>query len=481
MKEMGGGWLEAVVDCGPNDHYRFRLNNVVFPDPASRLQSGGVHGWSVVQSPAARLELMPIAAFPGQRNWGYDGVLPFAPAEAYGSPETLRDLISKAHALGLSVILDVVYNHFGPDGNYLPLYAKRFFREDFKTPWGAGIDFRQPEVRAFFLENACYWLGEFGFDGLRLDAVHAMRSEGWLAELPERLRSAFPDRKIKLVMEDEDNRASLIEEGYDAQWNDDMHHVLHVLLTEERGTYYGDYSEKPAAKLAKALTEGFIYQGEFSPTRGDVRGEPSGHLPPSSFISFLQNHDQTGNRAFGERLVALVPAGKLKAAIAMLLLCPQIPLLFMGEEQGAATPFLYFTDHTPELAQKVREGRKREFAHKAGLAALPDANDVETYLRSRPVGDFGEDWFEYYRSLIALRARYVVPHLNGTRSLGAIELSDRAVLASWRLGNGTRLTLAANFGKEVLKRALPTVTPIFGETQSRERLDGWSTMAWVQE
>ncbi|HEX4177723.1 MAG TPA: alpha-amylase family glycosyl hydrolase, partial [Rhizomicrobium sp.] len=343
LHDAGDGWKEAVMPGGPGLKYRFRIGDVAFPDPASRLQQGGVHGWSVVTAPsqadqwrgrpwhetvlyechaglmggfdglAARLpqlaqlgitaiELMPIAAFPGSRNWGYDGVLPYAMAESYGAPEALRALIASAHARNVSVFLDVVYNHFGPDGNYLPLYAKAFFREDRPTPWGPAIDFRVPQVRQFFTDNARYWLFDIGFDGLRLDAVHAIVDDGWLNELAAELHRGAGDRHIHLVLENEDNTASRLRHGFDAQWNDDIHHALHVLLTGEMHAYYKDFAQQPAALLAKSLAEGFIYQGQASANRGGKpRGEPSQDLPPTAFVNFLQNHDQTGNRAFGER------------------------------------------------------------------------------------------------------------------------------------------------------------------------------------
>ena len=397
------GWREARVRCAAGQRYRFRLGDVSFPDPASRSQDGGVHGWSVVvprMTPArwpgrpweetvlyechpglmggfrgigeklgalcdlgiTAIELMPIAAFPGAHNWGYDGVLPFAAAEAYGSLSDLTALLERAHALNMMVFLDVVYNHFGPDGNYLPLYAKSFFRTDVETPWGAAIDFRVPQVRQFYEQNARYWLFEIGFDGLRFDAVHAIVDEGWLTSLAAILRQEAGDRQIHLVLENEDNIASHLRprhasKQFDAQWNDDIHHALHVLLTGETGGYYQDFAEQPAALLARGLSEGFIYQGDKSANRhGKSRGEPSGDLPPTAFVAFLQNHDQIGNRAFGERLTLLAEPQALRAAIALLLLMPQVPMLFMGEEIGSRAPFLLFHRSRPGTGQS-RSGR----------------------------------------------------------------------------------------------------------------------------
>ena len=301
-----------------------------------RLRRHGKHLADLAELGVTAIELMPIAEFPGDRNWGYDGVLPYAPEAAYGSPEELKHLIDTAHGLGLMVFLDVVYNHFGPDGNYLGRYAKHFFRHDQQTPWGDGIDFRRREVRDFFIDNTLMWLLDYRFDGLRFDAVHAIPDRSFLTELAERVHASVePGRHVHLVLENEDNRASLLTAGFTAQWNDDGHNVLHALLTDESQGYYADYHQDATTKLARFLGEGFIYQGQNN-RRGEARGEPSGHLPPTSFVLFLQNHDQTGNRAFGERLVSLADADALRAATAVLLLSPMVPLLFMGEEWGRA-------------------------------------------------------------------------------------------------------------------------------------------------
>src|SRR5581483_8346334 len=251
---------------------------------------------------------------------------------------------------------------FGPDGNYLPKYASAFFRTDAQTPWGPAIDVTRPEVGAFFLANARYWLEEYRCDGLRFDAAHAILDQGWLASLAAGIRDGASGRRVHLVLEHEGNAAGLLERGFDAQWNDDFHHALHVLLTGESEGYYADFAEAAIEKLARAWREGFAWQGEPSPYRGGApRGEPAAHLPPTAFVAFLQNHDQIGNRAFGERLLALAPDG-YAAALAFLLLSPQIPMLFMGEEYGEARPFLYFSAYQGDLAVAVREGRRREFA-----------------------------------------------------------------------------------------------------------------------
>jgi maltooligosyltrehalose trehalohydrolase len=525
LAATGDGWHQLEVPCQIGARYRFRLGDTSFPDPASRRQDGGVHGWSVVCAPMTAdprwlgrpwhetvlyechpglmggfaglaeklpalkdlgitaIELMPIAAFPGAHNWGYDGVLHFAPAEAYGTPEDLKALVDQAHGLGMMIFLDVVYNHFGPDGNYLSLYAGNFFRTDTPTPWGAAIDFRVPQVGAFFAENAHQWLLEYGFDGLRFDAVHAIRDEGWLDRMAKALRQRAGKRCIHLVLENEDNIAGHLRSGFDAQWNDDIHHALHVLLTGETNGYYQDFAADPAAKLARGLAEGFIYQGDTSANRnGAPRGEISRDLPPTAFVAFLQNHDQIGNRAFGDRITTLADPEAVKAAIALLLLMPQIPMIFMGEEIGSRAPFLYFTDHGPELATAVREGRRREFAAFADAAHgrdIPDPNSATSFESSRPEQDApeAEAWRDFYRQLLDLRRQHLVPFLKGARALGADPLGTAAVMARWQLDNGLRLTIAANLGETPVPAVLPKEEPFWG--QSAGALPPYTTLAWI--
>jgi maltooligosyltrehalose trehalohydrolase len=494
-----GGWFAMSLRCAVGTRYRYRLpDGLAVPDPASRLQSGDVHGWSVVCDPLgyvwraadwkgrpwheaiiyelhvglmdgfagvrARLqeirrygftaiELMPIADFPGRHNWGYDGVLPFAPDEAYGTPAELKDLIDTAHELGLMVFLDVVYNHFGPDGAYLHTYAKEFFDEGKHTPWGAAIDFRKAEVRDYFTQNALYWINEFRFDGLRFDAVHAIAEPGYLPYLATEIRkSVSDDRFVHLILEHEGNKASLLGGGprrFDAQWADDLHHCLHVLLTGESEGYYEDYVTA-AELLAKCLSEGFAYQGQKSP-RGHMRGEPSGELPTTAFVYCLQNHDQIGNRAMGERLAMLAEPAALRAAQALLLLAPMIPMVFMGEEVGATSPFLFFTDHNAELAALVREGRRKEFAHFAAFkdekrrAQIPDPNARSTFELSIPDWSNGEPETEaHFRILLGLRHRHIIPRIPGTVSISADAIGTSGVLARWQLGDGSELVIACN-------------------------------------
>ena len=507
MKPVGEGWYEAGAPARPGARYRFRTApDLLVPDPAARAQAEDVHGASVLVDHAAypwrdaawrgrpwhetvlyelhvgacggyngvkarlpylkalgvtAVELMPLAAFPGGRNWGYDGVQPFAPDPSYGSVEELKALVDEAHALGLSMFLDCVFNHFGPDGAYLHAYAKAFFDEEIHTPWGASIDFAKPEVRAFFEECALMWLRDYHFDGLRLDAVHAIADQPWLDVLARRLRAEVSGREVHLVLENEGNTASkLVPDLYDAQWNDDGHNTLHPLLTGEREGYYEDFAEDGARKLARVLGEGFLFQGEPMPHLGRPRGEPSAHLPPTAFVLFLQNHDQVGNRAMGERLDALARPEAMRAANALLLLCPQIPMLFMGEEWGATTPFLFFTGfQDPDLARAVREGRRKEFAHfkafqdEAARARIPDPNDPATFALSRP--DFEEAGrpphdaiLAHHRTLLAIRHAEIIPRLQGAMAEGAEAVGPAAVLARWRMGDGARLTLAANLGPE---------------------------------
>lgn len=503
MQRQDHGWHEVRHECPAGTSYYFEVEgHERLPDPASRLQAGDVDGASLVvdhdsyrwvhqgwrgrpwqetvlyelhvgllggfegvrkklpelaELGFTAIELMPIADFPGKRNWGYDGVLPYAPDAAYGSPNDLKALIDEAHGLGLMVFLDVVYNHFGPVGNFLGAYAPSFFRDDVKTPWGAAIDFRQPAVRSFFSENALYWLKEYRFDGLRFDAVHAIvGEEEWLGELSVWLRERLPAREVHLVLENDDNTASLLRHGYDAQWNDDAHHVIHHLLTGETRGYYAAYSERATDKLARALAQGFIYQGEPSPAHGGrERGEPSYMLPTTSFVFFLQNHDQVGNRALGERLTALCrerPAA-LEAAVTLQLLSPFIPLVFMGEESGSNTPFLYFTSfEDPAFAAAVREGRRLEFPDFHGHEEdIPDPNSLQSWessLPRSPGGALAKEWRERYRQLLALRSQHVVPFLKGTQCDSVLVLGEGCVVACWVLGDGSRLSLYSNLSAE---------------------------------
>jgi maltooligosyltrehalose trehalohydrolase len=529
MMPLPDGWFELTAsDAAAGSRYRFRLDgNLSVPDPASRWNPDDVHGPSVVIDPedfawtddgwrgrpwneaalyelhvgtftpegtfralqerldyladlgVTALEIMPVADFPGRRNWGYDGVLLFAPDTSYGSPEDFKALIAEAHRKGLMVILDVVYNHFGPEGNYLYTYAHPFFSRRHQTPWGAAINFdgeHSGTVREFFIHNALYWLEEYRLDGLRLDAVHAIADDSKpdiLKELAERVRSGpGRERHIHLILENDDNAARYLartSEGiprlYDAQWNDDVHHALHVVLTGETDGYYADYAQAPLAHLGRALAEGFAFQGEASAFRdGRRRGEPSRGLPPAAFISFLQTHDQVGNRAFGERLARLAKPRALRAAMALLLLAPQPPLLFMGEEFASETPFLYFCDFEPELAAAVTRGRREEFARFDRFSspdareAIPDPSDSRTFFASRL--DWSDlhkprhaEWLWFCRHFLALRQKEIVPRLPYFRPGGArFELmGGQGLRVVWPMRGGGQLTLLANLGGNPLE------------------------------
>jgi maltooligosyltrehalose trehalohydrolase len=512
------GWFSLTTGkAGAGSRYRYSVDGAPYPDPASRHQPDGVHGASEVIEPAAyewrdagwngrpwhelviyelhlgafsergdftgaiahldhlgelgvtAIELMPIAECPGRRNWGYDGVQWFAPSARYGRPEELKALIDECHARGIAVFLDVVYNHFGPEGNYLHAIAPDFFTERHHTPWGAAINYdgpRSPPVRDFVVHNVLYWLEEFHLDGLRLDAVHAILDESApdiLTELAETVRRHIADRPVHLVLENDRNEARRLARDYAAQWNDDMHHALHVLLTGETRGYYGDYAERPIEQLGRALATGFAYQGEPSEHRhGHPRGEPSAHLPATAFVSFLQNHDQIGNTPFGTRIGATAPEPLVHAAVAIVLLSPAIPLLFMGEEWASRQPFPFFCDFGPPLDEAVREGRRREFAHYPEFADpeaqrhIPDPNAEATFAAARldwskPHEPEHASWLERYRKLLTIRHREIVPRLDGITPGGEYELlAQTALRVAWRLGDGTRLVLLANFANAPL-------------------------------
>ncbi len=520
MAAEPGGWHSARVEgAAAGTPYAFRLDDGTrVPDPASRSNPWDVSEPSVVVDARAfewtddawcgrawheavvyelhvgtftregtfaaatakldhlarcgvtAIEVMPVADFPGTRNWGYDGVLAFAPEAAYGTPEDFKRFVVEAHRRGLMVLLDVVYNHFGPEGNYLSRYAPQFFNAAHETPWGAAINFDAEgsrTVRDFFVHNALYWIEEFHLDGLRMDAIHAIADDSPEHIVGEIARAiaAGPghDRHVHLVLENDRNEASHLDPSRGkpsarAQWNDDWHHAAHVLLTGEKDGYYSDYAKAPARALARALAEGFVYQGEASAHRGgERRGERSADLASVSFVPFLQNHDQIGNRALGERLGALAPRAARRLAAAALLLAPAVPLLFMGEEFDASTPFLYFCDFHGELARAVLEGRRREFAAFARFAsqeareAIPDPNARSTFEASKlrwEELDAPEhaQWLELHRALIALRARHIVPRLaSGTGGARHEAFGAGGVAVDWTLAGGAILHLRANF------------------------------------
>ena len=509
--EDGSHTLTIEIDS--ETRYVYRVGNRQVPDPASRAQPDGVLGASMVVDPRdyawqcndwngapwhtavicevhvgaaggfdtlrnalprlaacgyTAIELMPIGSFQGDRNWGYDGVLPYAPDASYGSIDSLKAMIDHAHRLGLAVILDVVYNHFGPVGNELSNYAPEFFCTEVHTPWGAAIDFRRPQVARYFIDNALMWINEYRIDGLRLDAVHTIQPKAFLEELSAVVRhTCLPrGRHVWLILENEHNAASLLRGSYTAQWNDDAHNVLHVLLTDEQEGYYADFARNPTADLAKALREGFVFQGQHD-RRGISRGEPSKDLHPTSFVLFLQNHDQIGNRPLGERLTCLVNDADLRAAMVIVALSPMIPLFFMGEEWGCRTPFYYFTDYEGELAEKVRKGRREEFAHFAGFTdperrkQIPDPNALDTYAASIPRMDDNEStaqWRRWFTGLLQLRKRFLTHGLLVSCALDSEVLGEKAVYARWRLGDGHDWEIALNLSDRdvTLPRDSPT-------------------------
>ncbi len=439
------------------------------------------------------LELLPLADFAGSRNWGYDGVLWYAPDSAYGRPDDLKALIDEAHLRGLMVFLDVVYNHFGPEGNYLGRYAPTFFTQA-QTPWGSAIDYRVPQVRAFAIENALYWLDEYRFDGLRLDAVNTIFEPGEVSLLHDLSvaagnLAATTRRDIHLVVENGDNRAGLLDSAqdppsgkYHAQWNDDYHHAWHVLLTGETQGYYGDYQRSPLHDIARALGSGFVYQGEPSLFRGgQLRGEPSGTLAPTAFVNFLQNHDQIGNRALGDRLESLASPKAIEAALAITLLAPAIPMLFMGEEWGSKKPFPFFCDFGGGLAEAVRQGRRLEYgwAYAEYGDEVPDPLDEKTF-RSAVL-----DWesrneaaarerLALTAELLAVRHREIVPRL-AKAVFGEAHAADNGLLtANWRMGDGARLTLQANLSNHDIPGPGETGgRPIWGGAPG-DALNPWS-------
>jgi len=438
------GRLEAV---GAGDRYRYLGDGQgPFPDPASRFQPQGVHGSSEVVDASAfswsdgnwagltlaesvfyelhvgtfttagtfaalserleyladlgitAIELMPVADFPGERNWGYDGVALFAPARCYGRPEILRAMVDRAHALGLGVVLDVVYNHLGPDGNYLSVFSPEIFSARHQTPWGAAINLDGPRsdvVREFLIANALHWIREYHVDGLRLDATHALIDDGplhFLAELSQRV--AAEGRPALLIAEDHRNLATMVRPrraggwGLDAVWADDFHHQVRRAVAGDCEGYYRDFSGS-MDDIASTLRRGWYYCGQYSPTFDEPRGTDPAALSPRCFVLCLQNHDQIGNRAFGDRLHHQIDAAVYRAASVLLLLAPQTPLLFMGQEWGASSPFLYFTDHEPALGARVTEGRRHEFRHFSAFrdaavrSRIPDPQGAETFRSSQ--------------------------------------------------------------------------------------------------
>jgi maltooligosyltrehalose trehalohydrolase len=522
MERLGRGYFRASVpDPGGEAEYFYVIDDGARrPDPASRHQPRGVHGPSaVVRHGAFRwedggyelprmedyityelhvgaftsegtfeaailripylkelgitaVELMPVAQFPGSRNWGYDGVHPFAVQDTYGGPQGLKRLVNELHRNGIAAILDVVYNHLGPEGNYLWDYGP-YFTSRYHSPWGDAINFDGPgssEVRRFFIENACYWFDRFHFDALRIDAIHGiidMSAKHFLAELKETVQETIKDRPAYVIAESDLNDVRAINPparggyGLDGQWNDDFHHALHTLLTGEDLGYYMDFGS--LGQMAKALREGFVYTWEYSKYRERMHGSSTAERPPSQLVVFSQNHDQVGNRMLGDRLAANLPPEKLRLAAAMVLLSPNLPLLFMGEEYGEKAPFQYFVSHTdPGLVEAVRKGRREEFSKFLWQGELPDPQSEETFNRSKIDPEIRHEGshkeiFEFYKALIALRKGH--PAL-GAAECGQTEVTEhtaqRAIVVRRWKGEAQAL-FAASFNEEpiMLRDGLP--------------------------
>ncbi len=547
QRHEDGFWRLTVQDCPPGTRYKFASGALQFPDPASRQQDGDTAGWSVVCAPLGTdtprhverpwhqailcevhigtvspegsfaglmnrlehfrdagftaLEIMPINEFPGNRNWGYDGTLIFAPDASYGSREDLRALVARAHELDMSIILDVVYNHFGQHDNFLARYAPEWFDSAMETPWGPGIDFTQPMVRQFYLENACMWLGEFGFDGLRFDAIHEIKSDAgkrFLTDLAQAARAIAPG--AHLVIENVENIASWLERDADnrphkftAQWNDDIRHVLHFLATGERKHGYEDDNHDAIADLEKGLADGFVHDGEAKgKSDGTTRGEPASRLPLDAFVSFLQNHDQIGNRADSKRLQDRISAEKLDFLHFVTLLAPQIPLFFMGEEAHLRTPFPFFFDLPEGEAEQQRQNRYQQmrdiFQEDVAEGGLPDPNALETFLSARL------DWSDYdeperraalerFRTLARWRRSHLWP-LAATPCLDARTGRQGAAIAvSWIFEAGvlTMALNAADFPADIacIVTGDPVTTGEFSQDGEVLRLGPWSAVAWT--
>jgi len=521
-QDSEGCFRTVVTELRAGNLYKYILDGVVErPDPASRLQPEGVHGpsmtvdlsefprsgrsWqnhpldnyiiyelhigtftpggtfeaAIERIPYLRelgvtaVELMPVAQFPGERNWGYDGVYPYAVQSSYGGPGELINLIDALHGAGLAVILDVVYNHLGPEGNYLRDFGP-YFTDKYQTPWGDAINYDGPEsqrVRDFFIGNALYWLFEFGFDALRLDAVHGIFDKSPVHILKEMKQAvmSMPGGKGKyLIAESDLNETCLVDppekEGYglDAQWNDDFHHCLHTLLTGESDGYYMDFGSTEALK--KAYSEGFVFTGQFSGFRGRQHGTPSRHVPPGKLIVHSQTHDQVGNRMMGDRLSASLPQEKLRFAAAAVILSPYVPLIFMGEEYAEDAPFQYFISHSdPSLVEAVRKGRIEEFSSFRWKGVPPDPADKATFLGSKlnialAKRQPNAGMLEFYRKLIRIRQQHPALASPKRQNIEVIQISGSRtiIVAIWdNVGTSMILEVLCFENKESVSFSLP--------------------------
>lgn len=541
-----GFWVAMAEDAGVGTHYQFRIGDLVFPDLASRQQAADSAGWSIVRQPLAPasrkvplrpwhetlicevhvgtaspegtfaglmqrlehfrdagytcLEIMPVNEFPGSRNWGYDGTLVFAPDTAYGTPEDLRALVDHAHKLGLSMVLDVVYNHFGETDNFVPRYAPEWFNPKVETPWGPGINFDQPMVRQFYYENACMWLEEYDFDGLRFDSVQEIGTSGRELFLTELAQTAMDVKHhAKLIIENMENKARWLERTDDdepllfaAQWNDDIHHVLNYLVTGEQKYGYDDPTRDAYADLEKALTDGFVHDGEANgESDGSTRDEPASRLPPDAFITFVQNHDQIGNRGDSKRLPDRISAEKLDFLHFVAFLAPHIPLLFVGEEAQMRTRFPFFVDLPEAAAQAKRDQRYKQmremFKEDIPPEGLPDPNAPETFaLAKLEWGHFtteaGRAALDRFRNLSRFRRDKVWP-LTATRCLDAWSARQgNGLIVTWQFDAG-HLSMAINAQDNPIDLACvidrqPVHTGDFSQHGDVLRLGAWSAVAW---
>jgi len=536
MEAQGEGWHRLEVEgIGAGAQYKYVLpDDTEIADPTSRFQPDSVEDFSEVIDPGAyawsdvpwagrpweeaiiyelhvgtftpdgtfkavmdhldhlvklgvtAIQLMPLGEFYGKFNWGYDGVLWFAPSSNYGRPEDLKALVDAAHRHGLMVFVDVVYNHFGPIGNNWPLIAP-IFTKAHSSPWGDAINYDGKDaavVRELVTENALYWMSEFNLDGLRLDAVHMIADDSGthiLEIIAARVRAARPGRHTHLIVENSENQERWLKRGsglqpvhFTAQWNDDMHHLLHSAATGENTGYYSDFDNLAARfdKLGRSLAEGFAFQGEFKPNEGMTRGQPSSGLPPTAFVTYMQDHDQVGNRIKGDRITELASADAVKALASVYLLSPQIPMIFMGEEWAAEQPFPFFADVPLEMRDTMRKGRHEELKstpehedpNKPDVTEAVDPTSRKTFQSARLDWDAvsredHRDWLNYYRVLIDLRAHEIVPRLKG---LGGFDsnhqvLGDNSVLVDWTLGDQSRLRLYLNLCSQVQEQVPPVL------------------------
>jgi maltooligosyltrehalose trehalohydrolase len=547
MEKSSDGFFRVETVASPGDRYKFRTNGVAFPDPASRQQDNDGNGWSIVGLPhppptsvdpirpwhetvicevhvgtatptgtfsALRdrlehfrdagytcLEVMPVNETPGGRNWGYDGTLIFAPDASLGTPDELRDLVDRAHELDLGVILDVVYNHFGEEQNYLQSYAPEWFDPSIETPWGPGIDFDQETVRKFYYENAVMWLSEYGFDGLRFDAIHEIKSasrDRFLGELAQACRIARP--KARLIIENVENAARWLERDahntpmtFTAQWNDDMHHVLAFLVTREgRKTGYDDPKKDPIADLEKALANGFVHDREEGPeSDGRTRGGPASRLPPDCFITYVENHDQIGNRSDGKRLSERIAPEQVDFLHFVKFIAPQVPLCFMGDEANLTSGFPFFVDLPPEAGDMADQRRYREmremFSEEIEDGTLPHPNDPQTFATAKLAwDDFSQEGhvaaLRRFRELARIRRDMVWP-LAATPCIDTrTARRGTALIVNWVFEAGT-LTLALNASAGAIDipcviQSAPVSTGIYSQQGENLHLGAWSAVAW---